>query len=230
MHAFCDVPLPVPCVVNNNLPQSARETWRSPSLCTLSQLLLASPRLKRSICFEMRATADSQKFSDFCDIHGQYSDLLRLLEYGDLPPKAHYLFMGNYVDYGIGLLCDLLWSDPYRDVKGWGMNDRGVSYTFGAEKVEEFLTKLDLDLICRSHKKRPPLFYSDAPGPESSSGNNAPSQIMRGAAGARNRESMERVNSLSPPRKGKSMPLTPARYVSKQAIPMFRFDDKNNYR
>ncbi|XP_076937690.1 serine/threonine-protein phosphatase PP1 isozyme 2-like [Bidens hawaiensis] len=51
-----------------------------------------------------------------------------------------------------GLLCDLLWSDPSRDVKGWGMNDRGVSYTFGADKVAEFLMQHDMDLICRAHQ------------------------------------------------------------------------------
>lgn len=51
-----------------------------------------------------------------------------------------------------GLLCDLLWSDPCRDIRGWGMNDRGVSYTFGPDKVEEFLSKHDLDLICRAHQ------------------------------------------------------------------------------
>ncbi|KAI3459499.1 hypothetical protein Pfo_016162 [Paulownia fortunei] len=51
-----------------------------------------------------------------------------------------------------GLLCDLLWSDPSKDVKGWGMNDRGVSYIFGPEKVTEFLQKHDLDLICRAHQ------------------------------------------------------------------------------
>ena len=51
-----------------------------------------------------------------------------------------------------GLLCDLLWADPDRDVKGWGDNDRGVSYTFGADKVSEFLKKHDLDLICRAHQ------------------------------------------------------------------------------
>ena len=28
-----------------------------------------------------------------------------------------------------GLLCDLLWSDPDKDVQGWGENDRGVSYS-----------------------------------------------------------------------------------------------------
>ncbi|KAF9684901.1 hypothetical protein SADUNF_Sadunf04G0166800 [Salix dunnii] len=51
-----------------------------------------------------------------------------------------------------GLLCDLLWSDPDRDTKGWGDNDRGVSYTFGADKVTEFLKKHDLDLVCRAHQ------------------------------------------------------------------------------
>lgn len=35
-----------------------------------------------------------------------------------------------------GLLCDLLWSDPDKDTTGWGENDRGVSFTFGAEVIE----------------------------------------------------------------------------------------------
>ncbi|KAK4759917.1 hypothetical protein SAY87_023048 [Trapa incisa] len=52
----------------------------------------------------------------------------------------------------MGLVCDLLWSDPSKFIVGWGMNDRGVSYTFGADKVSEFLQKHDLDLICRAHQ------------------------------------------------------------------------------
>ncbi|CAF0861984.1 unnamed protein product [Rotaria sordida] len=51
-----------------------------------------------------------------------------------------------------GLLCDLLWSDPDKDTTEWGENDRGVSFTFGAEVVTRFLTRHDLDLICRGHQ------------------------------------------------------------------------------
>jgi serine/threonine-protein phosphatase PP1 catalytic subunit len=51
-----------------------------------------------------------------------------------------------------GLLCDLLWADPDKEVQGWGENDRGVSYTFGPDAVADFLAKHDLDLVCRAHQ------------------------------------------------------------------------------
>lgn len=52
----------------------------------------------------------------------------------------------------LGLICDLLWSDPDREVSGWGENDRGVSFTFGADVVSRFLQKHDLELIVRAHQ------------------------------------------------------------------------------
>lgn len=51
-----------------------------------------------------------------------------------------------------GLICDLLWSDPDKDIKGWAENERGVSYVFGQEIVGTFLKKHELDLICRAHQ------------------------------------------------------------------------------
>jgi len=52
----------------------------------------------------------------------------------------------------VGLLCDLLWADPDKDINGWGENDRGVSFTFGPDVVSKFLNRHDLDLICRAHQ------------------------------------------------------------------------------
>lgn len=46
-----------------------------------------------------------------------------------------------------GLLCDLLWSDPDKDTMGWGENDRGVSFTFGAE------VNLLIDFFLKNAKK-----------------------------------------------------------------------------
>ena len=51
-----------------------------------------------------------------------------------------------------GLLCDLLWSDPDPESEGWGINERGVSYTFGKDVATRFLRKHDLDLIVRAHQ------------------------------------------------------------------------------
>ncbi len=45
------------------------------------------------------------------DVHGQYYDLLRILEFGGYPPDANYLFLGDYVDRGkqsLETICLLL--------------------------------------------------------------------------------------------------------------------------
>jgi len=51
-----------------------------------------------------------------------------------------------------GLLCDLLWADPDPDAQGWQVNDRGVSFTFGGDVVENFLKRHEFDLIVRAHQ------------------------------------------------------------------------------
>ena len=51
-----------------------------------------------------------------------------------------------------GLLCDLLWSDPDKDVLEFDENDRGVSVIFGEKIVKDFNKKNDLDLIIRAHQ------------------------------------------------------------------------------
>ncbi|TMW40845.1 hypothetical protein DOY81_014075, partial [Sarcophaga bullata] len=40
--------------------------------------------------------------------------------------------------------------DPDKDVQGWGENDRGVSFTFGADVVSKFYVNMKWILICRA--------------------------------------------------------------------------------
>lgn len=51
----------------------------------------------------------------------------------------------------IGLVNDLLWSDPSDAVESWEENDRGVSFLFGRKVVTSFLERNGLDLVCRAH-------------------------------------------------------------------------------
>jgi len=51
-----------------------------------------------------------------------------------------------------GLLCDLLWSDPDKDVRFWEDNERGVSFVFGTDVLTKFNQHNDIDLVCRAHQ------------------------------------------------------------------------------
>merc|ERR1712086_1187945 len=51
-----------------------------------------------------------------------------------------------------GVICDLVWADPDKDVKGWEESDRGVSYIFGPDVVSKFLSDQDMDLVVRAHQ------------------------------------------------------------------------------
>ena len=52
-----------------------------------------------------------------------------------------------------GLLCDLLWSDPNlnRTDKKWEESERGVSFVFNEQVVEQFCEKNEIDLVARGH-------------------------------------------------------------------------------
>lgn len=241
---------------SKGLPQSGAAAVAAPhtSLRQLSEAEVRHLVLEsRNVFMSQPMLVEIQSPVRLCgDVHGQYSDLLRLFDLGGYPPDANYMFLGDYVDrgkqsleticlllaykikypnnffllrgnhecssinriYGFfdeckrrysvkiwklftdtfncmpvaglveerilcmhggispemksleqihkilrpsdvpdsGLICDLLWADPSEQTVGWGQNDRGVSWTFGADIVERFVRQHDLDMICRAHQ------------------------------------------------------------------------------
>ena len=51
-----------------------------------------------------------------------------------------------------GLLCDVVWSDPSPDVKGFAPNTRGISYCFGYDVLSNFFQTSHFDLLIRAHQ------------------------------------------------------------------------------
>ena len=111
-------------------------------------------------CLPIAAIIDEKIFT----MHGGLSpdlnsmeQIRRVMRPTDVPdtgkhPTTSVWFRSHSVPNVSGLLCDLLWSDPDKDITGWSENDRGVSFTFGPDVVSRFLQKHDMDLICRAHQ------------------------------------------------------------------------------
>ena len=51
-----------------------------------------------------------------------------------------------------GAMCDLLWSDPDQDQKGFGISPRGAGYLFVEDVVNTFEEINKIDLIARAHQ------------------------------------------------------------------------------
>lgn len=49
-------------------------------------------------------------------------------------------------------MCDLLWSDPDSEIKGFDVSLRGAGYLFGCDTVYQFNRKNNLELIARAHQ------------------------------------------------------------------------------
>ena len=51
-----------------------------------------------------------------------------------------------------GAMCDLLWSDPDQDLKGFGISPRGAGYLFGEDVVKTFEELNKIEIIARAHQ------------------------------------------------------------------------------
>jgi diadenosine tetraphosphatase ApaH/serine/threonine PP2A family protein phosphatase len=117
-----------------------------------------------------------------------------------------------------GLLCDLLWSDPDKDISGWSENDRGVSFTFGPDVVTRFLQRHDMDLIWWVSFA---ILRSRLPEPGNSTASRAPPAQRADitpsipSSAARTRSSRTASSSLPSGNSSPSsrLPTTAARYV-----------------
>ncbi|KAK7694693.1 serine/threonine protein phosphatase Pzh1 [Cerrena zonata] len=73
----------------------------SKSLCIKNQEIVAICQAAREVFLSQPTLIElSPPVKIVGDVHGQYSDLIRLFEMCGFPPAANYLFLGDYVDRG----------------------------------------------------------------------------------------------------------------------------------
>jgi serine/threonine-protein phosphatase PP1 catalytic subunit len=73
----------------------------SKSLCLKNAEIAAVCQAARDVCLSQPTLIElSPPVKIVGDVHGQYSDLIRLFEMCGFPPSANYLFLGDYVDRG----------------------------------------------------------------------------------------------------------------------------------
>ena len=80
----------------------------------------------------------------FC-VHGGISPYLKTLE--DIKNINRF---GKIPD--VGLMCDMMWSDPSNSTVKWGENARGISCTYNSLAIISFLKNNKLQLLCRAHQ------------------------------------------------------------------------------
>lgn len=73
----------------------------SKSLCIKNQEIVSICQAAREVFLSQPTLIElSPPVKIVGDVHGQYSDLIRLFEMCGFPPAANYLFLGDYVDRG----------------------------------------------------------------------------------------------------------------------------------
>lgn len=77
--------------------------------------------------------------------------------HGGISPKINTLKEINCVNRNCcipndGIMCDFTWGDPKNQQLKWEESDRGCSYTFNDKALDEFMDKLNIDLIVRAHQ------------------------------------------------------------------------------
>lgn len=77
--------------------------------------------------------------------------------HGGLSQHLEHVSQIEYIERPVsipmsGLLTDLLWADPSSEINGFAPSDRGTSYLFGVDVLQEFVERYDYDLVCRAHQ------------------------------------------------------------------------------